>query len=301
MGKPLLAGFLSALGALACLALGAYVVANWGGPLDRPFLAERPGLAQPAAVPTTVRVPAQGVAPTAVPILMYHYVRTVSQADDPLGYDLSVTPDLFARQLDALATAGYTAVTPAQFLTGRIPAKSVILSFDDGYTDLFSAVYPALAARGMTAVAFVITGKLDDPDGRYLTRTQVKALADAGIEIGSHTVSHLNLATAPPQRVRDELLVSRQVLEQLTGRPVTAVSYPSGKVTDEVARTADYVGYTFGVTTVSGVATPDSVRLLLPRIRVRGSESPDELLAALARSAADETDVLPGVSDPLEP
>jgi len=299
MTRQLVAVVASTVLAAYCLFLGYYVVANWGGPIKRQFVATQPGTPQPVSAAQTA-APERGIAPQPVPILMFHYVRTVAQADDPLGYDLSVDPELFARQLDRLRAAGYATITPAQFLTGQVPDRSLILTFDDGYADFYETAYPELAKRQMTAVAFVISGKLDDPDHRYLTRTQVKALSDAGIEIGSHTVSHVNLATATAQRVRDELLVSRQVLEQVTGRRVNALAYPSGQVTAEVATIADYVGYSFAATTQSGIALPSSPRLLLPRIRVRGGESPDDLLAALTKAAAGQSAPAESSSDPLE-
>jgi peptidoglycan/xylan/chitin deacetylase (PgdA/CDA1 family) len=265
---------------------GCYLLLNpHQNPIHRTFIAKTLGITQinpeQAAIPPSQSV---GVAPTPVPILMFHYVRSVSQIDDPPGYDLSIEPTLFAAYLDRLQQADYKTITPSQFLTGMVPTKSIILSFDDGYEDFYRTAYPLLSQHKMTAVSFVITGFLDDKDGRYMTRAQVKALSDADIEIGSHTVDHLNLATADDQRAQDELLISRQVLEQITGKRVTAIAYPSGKYSDTTLRLTDYVGYSFGVTTESGITLPTSNRLKLPRIRVRGGESVDDLLAAIKKA-----------------
>lgn len=258
----------------------------------------QPAITKPEQLPRAVqRLPDQPV-----PILMYHYVRTVSASTDPLGYDLSVTPELLDEQLDALAQAGYHTITPSELALGDLPEKPILLSFDDGYADTYTAAFPRLKARGMTAVVFVITGSLDDADGRYLRRSQVQELADAGIEIGSHTVSHLNLVAAEPRRRQDELLISRQVLEQLTNKRVIAVSYPAGETNADVARIATYVGYTLGVTTHHGVALPASQRLLLPRIRVRGGQSATDLLSSIERavqSTAAPIKLDGSTSDPL--
>lgn len=269
--------------------------------LHRSFTATTHGLPQPPITkPDQSARPVQHILSQPVPILMYHYVRSVSQADDPLGYDLSVTPALFAEQLDALRRAGYQTITPTQLALGDVPTQPILLSFDDGYRDFYDAAYPALIERGMTAVVFVITGSLDDRDGRYLTRAQVQELAASGIAIGSHTVSHLNLVAADTRRRQDELLISRQVLEQLTGQRVIAVAYPAGETNNEVVELADYVGYSLGVTTHHGAVLPASPRLLLPRIRVRGGDSPEALLTAIerARTATEPAAGSDTVSDP---
>lgn len=269
---------------------GYYLILNPSqSPIHRVFVASAHGVAQtdPAPTPQAESITQNlGRISTSVPILMFHYIRSVSKTDDPLGYDLSIEPTLFADYLDRLSEAGYKTITPTQFLTGKVPTSSIILSFDDGYTDFYQTAYPLLSQRKMTAVSFVISGFLDDKDGRYLTRTQVKTLSDAGIEIGSHTVSHIDLAKADPKRAQDELLISRQVLEQITGKRVTAIAYPSGKYNDTTLRLADYVGYSFGVTTESGIALPTSNQLKLPRIRVRGGESAKDLLKSIEELTA---------------
>lgn len=278
-------GLFASLGILLLGLSGLYLFVNRDGdPIQRLALTPTHGAPQSNQAAVLPRVP-RTIAQTPVPILMFHYIRRVSQSDDPLGYDLSIEPTLFTSYLDRLQQAGFVTITPSQFMTGDIPKNSILLTFDDGYEDFYQAAYPELRRRNMSAVVFVISGYLDDKEGRYLTRPQLKLLSDAGIEIGSHTVDHADLATASTQRAQDELLISRQVLEQITGKRVEAIAYPSGKYNDRVVRFADYVGYTFGVTTESGTALPTSDRLKLPRIRVRGGESADDLLAAIERSA----------------
>ena len=286
MNKRNIFSFLIAItGMLMVLISGYYLFLNPSQtPIQRVFVASAHGLAQTDPVPPiNIDVPNLGVISTPIPILMFHYIRSVSKADDPLGYDLSIEPTLFAEYLDRLVEAGYKTITPAQFLTGKVPTNSIILSFDDGYLDFYQVAYPLLSQRKMTAVIFAISGFLDDKDGRYLTRTQVKTLSDAGIEIGSHTVDHANLAEIDTKRIQDELLISRQVLEQITGKRVGAIAYPSGKYNDDTLRLADYVGYSFGVTTEPGIALPTSNKLELPRIRVRGGESAEDLLSSIKR------------------
>ncbi|MBI4032637.1 polysaccharide deacetylase family protein [Candidatus Berkelbacteria bacterium] len=248
-----------------------------------------------AVVDTTTSL--TGVNDIPVPILMYHYVREVDANTDPLGYRLSVAPAEFAAELDALQAAGYQTITPSQFLAGEITDQSIILSFDDGYHDFYTHAFPALQARGMTAVTFVVSDFIDDRERRYLTTEQISELATAGIEIGAHSVSHANLATATPERRQAELLESRFALETIIGKRVLAVAYPSGEYTDEVLGVARFVGYRFGVTTDPGVATRGAAELLaLPRIAVTGGDSVEELLGRVRSAKSDA-----GVPAQLQP
>src|SRR5436853_2671662 len=126
--------------------------------------ATRPGPGQPAQS-------AAGTTPAVrVPILMYHYIRIVDKARDPLGYNLSVTPKLFALQMAWLYAHGYHTVLMSTLAgcLGDQPAstrqlalcgpKSVALTFDDGYADAFSAALPVLRRYGFNATFYIISG-----------------------------------------------------------------------------------------------------------------------------------------------
>ncbi|MBI4185701.1 polysaccharide deacetylase family protein [Candidatus Berkelbacteria bacterium] len=227
----------------------------------------------------TVSATLRGTSTLPVPILTYHYIRPdINQNDDPLGYQLSIPPDLFAAQLDALQQAGYTTVTPTQFLQGKIDEHSLILSFDDGYADLATNAFPALTRRGMTAVAFVVSGFLDDRDHRYLSSDQVRELKAGGIEIGAHTITHSNLTKLEPLKLQEELLQSRFALEKLINDRVIAVAYPSGEYNDAVVDMAEFVGYRFGVTTQPGTARLADPHLTLPRIQIHPGDNPERLV-----------------------
>lgn len=231
-----------------------------------------------------------------VPILTYHYIRTVSAEEDPLGYRLSVPPAEFGNQLEAFKHRGYETITLKDFYAGRVNERSIILTFDDGYRDFYKEAYPVLRRRGERAVAFVTTGFLNDKESRYLTDEMVRELHGAGIEIGAHTVTHANLAAITPEKLRTELLESRFRLEELIGDRVTSVAYPSGKHSDDVLRLSAFAGYNLGVTTEYGAATLRDDVLRLPRINVTGGMPVDELLEkidAAKREATSRLSALP--------
>src|SRR5262249_46761409 len=102
-----------------------------------------------------------------IPILMYHYVEYVPS--NPGIQNLNIPPYILTSQIETLKSAGYTFLTPNE-LTGALdgkrtlPTKVVILSFDDGYMDFYTTVFPILQKENVKAVAYIITGMLDRPN-----------------------------------------------------------------------------------------------------------------------------------------
>jgi len=124
--------------------------------------------------------------------------------------------------------------------------------FDDGYEDTFTNAFPILSEFGFTANLFVITGVLGTLNSwdftlfgkfKHLSREQLKALADAGWSIGSHTKSHLALTTLSPSLLRAELDDSKKFLEDLIGKAVTAISFPFGNFNARVIEACKEAGF----------------------------------------------------------
>lgn len=205
-----------------------------------------------------------------IPILMYHYIRDYHRDNDKVGNNLSVSPAIFAQQLQTLKTAGYQTINFNQLASGEnLPAKPIILTFDDGYADAFTSALPALKKEGMTGVFYVVSQFLDKPN--YLTSQQVKELAQAGMQIGSHTVSHGNLASMTLARQRQQLTESQAVLEQLIGQSVLDFCYPSGQYNQQTIQLLTEIGYRSATTVKEGIANGENLLRRpyeLPRIRV---------------------------------
>ena len=163
-----------------------------------------------------------------VPVLMYHFIRDgVSAEEDPTGYNLSVPSVEFASQMQYLADNGFTTINFEDFLAGKYPKKSIILTFDDGYFDFREVAFPILEKHKFTATVYVITDRFNDPN--HLSEEDIKYLSNRGIEIGSHSVSHVNLTNSSRYDLRQELLGSRQDIEKLIGQAVINFSYPAGQ------------------------------------------------------------------------
>lgn len=195
-----------------------------------------------------------------VPILMYHYIRDYQNAEDPLGIQLSVSPAMLDRQLATLQSAGYETISLQDFAAGKIKPKSIILTFDDGYDDHYFNALPILEKYHATATFFIVSGFVGND--RYMSEDQIGALEDAGMEVGGHTITHLNLANATYEKAVVEIFTS------LRNRSAV-FAYPSGKYNPVTLDVVSGLGVKAAVTTNIGVATEKSSLFELPRIRVK--------------------------------
>lgn len=212
-----------------------------------------------------------------LPILMYHYVRNPpSMTNDLLGYRLSVSPAAFTSQMDWLAAHGFHPVDfndVRAYFAGRqpLPANPVVITFDDGYADLYTTAYPILAAHGFKAVAYIVSGFVGW--SQYVSASQVVQMDQNGIEIASHTVNHANLARSSSASLTHELVDSKRLLENLVGHPVLDFAYPSGMFNGPVVAAVQQAGYDTAVTTLFSIDHSVSDRYLWTRVRVGGGES----------------------------
>jgi peptidoglycan/xylan/chitin deacetylase (PgdA/CDA1 family) len=223
-----------------------------------------------------------------VPILMYHYIRVNPEPRDRLGYNLSVTPSDFAVQMQWLAQSGYHPITLADlnaYLSGArgLPSRPIILTFDDGYADFYYTALPVLRSHDFPAVAFVVSGVV----GRsgYMNGRQVVEADHTGIEIGSHTVDHVNLTRTTNDSLRYELSASKQSLEQLLGHPVLAFCYPSGRFNSTVVNAVEATGYRDATTTQVETVRTLAGRFVWGRLRVSGGESLQQFAEEVVRAS----------------
>lgn len=263
---------------LLCIAAGGVWL---GGYLRRSVSrsnSEKPQTTQNVAVEPVIipsPTPEHTNTPLNVPILMYHYIRTNPDPKDTLGDDLSVSPDHFKDQLSYLKSHGFTTVTLDDLvlaLTGArdLPQKPIILTFDDGYDDVYSTVYPLLRASGMVGTSYVVTNFIGKPG--YMDEREVVELDKSGVmTIGSHTQYHVDLSKQTAKRATTEIVESKKELEQLLGHSVNNFCYPSGKYTDDVVRAVGDAGYLTATTVAPGTRHTYNDRLTLTRVRIHGN------------------------------
>ena len=207
-------------------------------------------------------------------ILTYHSV-------DNTGSVLSTHPETLARQMACLAELGFQGSSLIEVVKqsrrlGRWPERTVAITFDDGYENNLRVAQPILARHDFIASIYLITGHVggehdweQPPAGlgrrSILDWAQVSELADAGWEIGAHTRTHPDLRKLHAEAVAQEIIGSREDIEQRLNRPVETFAYPGGHVSD--AATAVVAReLTAGCTTVLRRAAGDDPLHLLPRV-----------------------------------
>jgi len=203
-----------------------------------------------------------------VPILMYHYIRPMPGPKDKLGQGLTVTPDTFSKQLDILEQKGYQTISFAMLAdTGAaLPPKPVILSFDDGYQDAYDAAFPALLSHHMTGTFYVISGFVGKPN--YATWDELQKMTASGMEIGAHTVNHLNLSSLSYAQQYVQIVHSIQTIDDTLHIHVLSLAYPAGRYNADSIKICRQAGMKFAVTTHLGVATSQYNSMELPRVRI---------------------------------
>lgn len=182
-------------------------------------------------------------------VLAYHAVGTCD--DDP--NNLFVTPEAFARQLSHLARHCHV-VSLSDALRGEVPAgrRGVAITFDDGYRNVLRAAGPLLRAHGFPATVFVPTGwigdrnRWDQPSTCALDIMDADELAEceaSDIRIESHGHQHIDMAACTEDEVRTDLLRSKALLEEATGRSPVHLAYPYGRRSPVAAAVAAEVGF----------------------------------------------------------
>ena len=209
-----------------------------------------------------------------IPILMYHHVGDWGESRTDWA-PWVVRAKEFRAQMDWLVANRFHTITFRELLAGQkagesVPAKSVIISFDDGWSAQEGVVRAELEPRGMHAVFFVYTaavGATPNNSG-YISWEQLRILESAGHEVQSHTVSHGRLTDMPPSQLDREMRESRATIEKEMHHPVKVIAYPFGIYDERVMRAASAAGYEFGLRADADLVVGKPLQYRMPRIRV---------------------------------
>lgn len=210
---------------------------------------------------------------------MYHYISTPPTGAGPYRVGNSLPPDVFNAHLDYLQEQGYTTITLKHLIsylaTGRppLPPKPIVLTFDDGYRDNYENAFPALQRHGMTGTFFVITdfatqAASDPAYALYATWDQWREMAAAGMEIGSHSRNHPDLAGKDLDYLVWQALGSKETIAAQIGYHPRILAYPAGSYDQfviDVFRSANFWG---AVTTQQGVWQDSEHLFEIKRLRI---------------------------------
>ena len=211
-----------------------------------------------------------------IPILVYHDLGTPPASEPYPGLFVS-DPD-FEAEMAWLHSAGYQAITldemmNAFFHHGTIPAKPIVITFDNGYIPQ-ATFAPAVMAR------YGWPGVLNEITVGHLSNARLERLVKLGWEVDSHSLTHPDLTAITPAELTAQVVQSRQFLQRALHIPVNSFCYPSNRYNDAVVAAVRAAGYTNAVTENPGFATPQSDPYVLPRFEIEGGLS--ELQADLA-------------------
>jgi peptidoglycan/xylan/chitin deacetylase (PgdA/CDA1 family) len=221
------------------------------------------------------------------PVLMYH---SISPSTVPDPHRLRVHPARLDRHLRMLRRLGLRGVSLSELLIAaerREAAGLIGLTFDDGYTDYLEYAVPVLRRHGMTSTVYVVAGRLggqnewdDGPRFDLMTAEQVRAVAAADQEVGSHTMRHVRLAGADSATLSAEVEGSREVLQGVLQSEIMSFCYPYGSYDEAAADAVRLAGYDNGC--VTGDYDPGD-RFTLPRCYVSPRDTGAHIVARLAR------------------
>jgi peptidoglycan/xylan/chitin deacetylase (PgdA/CDA1 family) len=206
-----------------------------------------------------------------VPILMYH---SVSEAPVS-GNRLAVSVDSFRRQMQFLKNHNYNVVpleAVANLITGqkKIPAKTLAITFDDGYRDNYTNAFPILKKYNLPATMFIITNEVGRPGGDRLSWDEIKIMRDSGlIAFGSHCLGPEPLVNIKSEQdLRREIFDSKKILAERLKKEINAFSYPGGLFNDKIRQLVIDAGYKLAVTTNPGKKILNNDIFALKRLRI---------------------------------
>lgn len=216
-----------------------------------------------------------------VPILMYHYIADDWNKRDVKGKNLYVDPKIFESQLQWLQKNGYQTIdldeALAYFRGTFVPKGTpVVLTFDDGYDDMYSNALPLLKKYDDIGVFFIVSHFVGKKG--YMTATEVRALHNRGMSIEAHTQTHPSLQTLTKKRQEEEILGSVKDLEAIIGAPIRHFAYPSGRYNTTTLSIVDHAKLLTAVTTRKGIATASDHLHALPRVRITNTTKFEDAL-----------------------
>lgn len=209
-----------------------------------------------------------------VPIIMYHHVDTINTH----GQANWVTPELFEKQMIYIRKNNYNVITFPELAESihekrKLPHKTVVITFDDGYVDNYTLAFPVLKKYKVPATIFLISDVINTEG--YLSESQINEMWRNQINFGSHTRTHPYLPKISPEDRQKEIRGSKEVLEKLLKIQIDYFCYPVGGFTEDIKRMVREAGYKGACTTNRGAFRDNSDLYELKRIRFGNKDKTD--------------------------
>ena len=219
-------------------------------------------------------------------VLCYHAIADLS--GDPVLADYGIDRATFAAQLDDLSARGFRFVGPDDLLglmNGRrpVPAKAVLITFDDCYAELADVARSILEPRGVRAIAFAVSGmasgtnEWDQAIGartlRLLDARGLQELHEHGVEVGCHSRSHRPMPSLAAEDLPEETVGAAGEIAALGIPRPRFFAYPHGQHDDDVRAAIRSAGFAGAFGLLSRRVTGESDRFALPRVEILASDT----------------------------
>jgi len=187
----------------------------------------------------------QGPENVFVPIILYHRIDI-----SPINSQYYVPPAKFEEEMKLLHDWGYQTISTELLIKAitegaDLPPRPLLITFDDGHLNNYTTAFPIMQKYGFTGVLYIVANYMGVD--QYMNADQIKEMAAAGWEVGSHSISHADLTALDPYRQRYEVVESRTILEEALGVPVRTIAYPFGISSPGVIDYAHFAGYIGGM------------------------------------------------------
>ena len=205
------------------------------------------------------------IAMTRIPVLMYHSILPRDWKGTACKYEIKEQD--FEKQMEFLVIHGYSTVLFEDILLAKkIPAKTVVITFDDGHLSNYTVALPILLKLGLKAEFFITSGQINQND--RIKVPQLIEMLTQGMGIGSHGLTHAYLDALDDAEAKKELCQSREDLSAKLGKAVYAFSAPGGRFRAKHIQMAIDCGYRVFCTSRPGCIGPDTSLLKIPRVAV---------------------------------
>jgi peptidoglycan/xylan/chitin deacetylase (PgdA/CDA1 family) len=279
-----------------CLLLGILAFAGCKRKSEVPAAPAEVVAATPAPAPTPEATPT----PPPVDLNSQAVVLCYHRFEEKGGREMVSTPAEFEAQLQAFKDNDISVISMEDFLAWRrgeksIPKKSVVITLDDGWNTGYAVAWPILKKFNYPFTMFIYSDYVKGgpkAGGGSITWEQLAEMRDAGVDIGSHTVSHTDLRAKKGKTdeqyrawLKTEIAGSKQILEDKLGIQVKTIAYPYGNQNEIVREVVKEAGYEGGFTVYGQHMGPGGDATLLGRYAL-DSKNPDVFKKVLAFSGA---------------
>ena len=232
--------------------------------------------------------------PKGIIVLLYHQI-----ADKLEPNPMVVSTKVFKQQMQYLYNHEYRVIGMSELLSKlnrsasfqvlnpkiqkRLNSKTVLITFDDGYRDVYLYAYPILKEFSFPATIFLTTGMIETdktnpkyknmPFSNMLSWKNIREMAENGVEFGAHTVNHLHLLQISTKEAKREIEESKKVVSEFTGLRVSAFSYPYGEYNEDIKKLLEEAGFVCAFTIKPGTNIEGTDLWELKRIAINCNDS----------------------------